>query len=128
MLFDTVLSTLNYLADRKRDRKESDDAAQNQVRLALHSINQALNETKQYLEKSQGEKCFERGVEYKLAELWRTASINVMNLKEFDPGFPASLNEKAFYWESSAQWDEAKIKSKGIAIEQIENQLRKILK
>ena len=68
VLLEPLKNLLNILQAESHYQNDKKDEA-------LSLINQALIETKRYIEESEGAKCFDRERERELAKLWSEASI-----------------------------------------------------
>ncbi|GAA0853704.1 hypothetical protein [Aliiglaciecola litoralis] len=120
MILDALQKLLDYLQKERHAQDEKTVAA-------LNAINDALNETKKYIEFSGGQKCHDREREYQLSRLWDQASVAVLSVKAIDPGFPTALHEKALYWADTYEWTSEVAEKKKIKIEHVEQQIAKLL-
>ena len=120
MILDTLEKLLKYLQKERHSQDEKTVAA-------LNAINEALTETKKYIEFSGGEKCRDREKEFGLSTLWDKASVAVLSVRAVDSNFPSSLHEKALYWADQNEWTNQKVEEKKIRISHVENQVSALL-
>ena len=119
-----MLSSLHKLLEYfQKERLEQDARTVN----AINAISTALNETKKYLEKSQGQKCFDRDTEYDLSNLWSAASAAILCVRKADQQFSAELYAKSLYWSGVDEWSDAEARDKKIRLEDVESQIEKLL-
>jgi len=72
----------------------------------------------------EGKKRRSRDREFSIARLWHAASIP---LREIDPEFAERCFIKGSYWMEPETWDRKRIAEKGIAIEAVFEETRKLL-
>ena len=118
ILFGPLQSLLGIFQSERHYTDEKKDAA-------LLAINQALVETKRYLEKSKGQNCFERDQEFKLAQLWAEAATKARYASN---ELAARLQNKALYWSEEFKWSSEEVLSKQIDIDSIQAQVLDLLK
>lgn len=120
MILDALEKLLAYFQKERHSQDEKTVAA-------LNAINEALTETKKYIEFSGGEKCRDREKEFGLSKLWDKASVAVLSVRAVDPNFPTALHEKALYWADQFEWTDQKVEEKQIRINHIERQISNLL-
>jgi len=116
-IVDKLLSLLGLIraGEIKRDEK---------IEGALHSLNTALCETRDYVSRlNEGEES-DRRHEHKLARLWSDASIP---LRKIDPELASRCFMKGSYWMEPDAWDQARVKSNKIALDQVHESVRELL-
>lgn len=116
-LFDKVLAGLGFIREGKKKRTEKTD----QALLALYA---ALTETKAYIADRQKGKRKNRKREFEIARLWHSASIP---LRVIDKKFAERCFIKGSYWMEPDTWDKKRIEEKGIAIDTVFDETRKLL-
>ncbi len=116
-LFDKVLAGLGLIREGRRQRTEKTEHA-------LRALYVALSETRAYISEREGGKRRNRKREYKLAELWHSASIP---LRAIDKEFAGRCFAKGNYWMNPAAWDKKMIEETGIAIDSVLEATRKLL-
>ena len=117
VLLEPLKNLLNILQAESHYQNDKKDEA-------LSLINQALIETKRYIEESEGAKCFDRERERELAKLWSEASIKTRYASR---DFAASLQDKSFYWSDELKWSREEVMSKQIDIDSIQEQFRNLI-
>lgn len=105
-----TFQTERHYQDRKKDE-------------ALRAIQEALLETKKYIELSAGNENRER--EFDLAKLWADAAVKARHASE---ELAIRLNDKSKYWSQDFCWSEEEVLDKGIDFPTIEKQLDELLK
>ena len=92
------------------------------VQEALEAIQEAIAETRKYIERENPEKR-DRSRELELSKLWGIASTR---LKKFNPDLAGKLRFKSSYWENSTRLSRREIHQSGIALRQIERELQEL--
>jgi hypothetical protein len=110
----------NLLSTFQTERHYLDNKTDN----ALVAMQTALIKTKEYLEESKGEKCFDRGQEYELSRLWAEAAVKARHASS---ELSARLNDKSLYWSDQFEWSAEEVRSRGIELNSLEEQIRKLL-
>jgi hypothetical protein len=109
---------LNTFQSERHYTDEKKDAA-------LLAINNALIETKRYIEESGGAKCFDRKREYDLAGLWAEAATKARHANH-DLAF--TLQDKSLYWSGKLEWSRGEVLKRKIDLESIHEQVQELLK
>lgn len=97
----------------------------NQMDEALLAINNALVESKKYIEIFKRKDNVDREKEYELARLWSEASVKARHASK---ELAKRLNDKSKYWSETIKWSREEVISKKIDFYSIEKQIRKLLK
>jgi hypothetical protein len=118
VLFGPLRSLLGAFQSERHYKDEKKDAA-------LLAINQALIETKRYIEKSDSKNLFDRDEEYKLAHLWAEAATKA---RYASSQLAERLQNKALYWSEELKWSSEEVLSKQIDIDSIQEQVLDLLK
>lgn len=92
---------------------------------ALTAIRTAILETKQYEERSNGEKCFDRSAEFELSKLWGEASDKA---RKANNDLALRLNAKVRYWSDKRQWTRAEISAHRISLTSLEDAMEELLR
>lgn len=116
-LFDKVLAGIGLIRDDKKRRTEKT----NQALFALYA---ALAESRSYIAERAAGKRRNRDKEFAIARLWHAASVP---LREIDREFAERCFVKGGYWMEPDAWDKKRIREKGIAIENVFDETRKLL-
>lgn len=93
--------------------------------VALHAINKAIIATKKYMEQSSGNKCFDRGEEFILSELWADAATKS---RHASVDLAVRLNDKSAYWSDKLTWSREEVLVKRIDLESIHNEVSNLLR
>lgn len=91
---------------------------------ALAAIDTALTATLQYIEKSGGQKCFDRDAEYQLTTLWGDAARKVRHVSR---DLSTRLQDKADYWADRLEWSSSEVIDRKISIIEIRAAYRELL-
>jgi len=91
---------------------------------ALSAIDTALAATLKYIEKSNGQKCFDRDVEFELSGLWSDAAIKVRHVSR---DLSIRLMDKADYWADRLEWSSSEVMHRQIRIVEIRAAYRELL-
>ena len=116
-LFDKVLAGIGLLREGKKRRTEKTDQA-------LFALYTALAESRAYITDRSNGKRRNRDREFTIAKLWHAASVP---LREIDREFAERCFLKGGYWMEPDIWDKKQIEEKGIAIETVFEETRKLL-
>jgi predicted aspartyl protease len=100
------------------------DADQERAVAVVKSLSSALNESKAYLSDRRNGKPANRDTEKRLANLWDHAAADV---RPIDIGLSDRLRNKADAWADPPKWSDKDIEEAGIRIEQISEQVNKLL-
>ena len=108
------LSTLlSYFQNERHVRTKEEDEA-------LHALLKAIHETQQYIR----EGVYDEEKEMELSYLWGEAAIAARKISK-------DLAERAYikrgYWQDPDQWSYDAVKEAGIALEDIEEELRRLI-
>jgi hypothetical protein len=118
VLFGPLQNLLSTFQSERHYTDEKRDAA-------LLTINKALIETKQYLEKSGGANCFDRTQEYNLAQLWAEAATKARYASK---ELAERLQNKSLFWSEEFKWSREEVLAKQIDIDSIQEQVLDLLK
>jgi hypothetical protein len=91
---------------------------------ALLAMQAALIKTKRYLEDSKGKKCFDRGREFELSELWAEAAIKA---RYASGDLSSRLSDKSLYWSDQFEWSADEVREKGIELNSLEEKIKSLL-
>jgi hypothetical protein len=91
---------------------------------ALTALREAILATKEYEERSGGQKCFDREAEYQLSRLWGTASDKA---RKANNDLAIRLNLKVSYWSDVRQWTPAEVSAHRISLASFEDEIEKLL-
>ena len=116
-LFDKVLAGIGLLREGTKRRTEKTDQA-------LFALYAALAESRAYITDRANGKRRDRKQEFSIAKLWHAASVP---LREIDAEFAERCFIKGGYWMEPDTWDKKQIQEKGIAIESVFEETRKLL-
>ncbi len=108
------LSTvLSYLQNERQYKSQKYDEALHALHKAVHETNKYINGTKHNVEQ-----------ELELSNLWGQAAIKARNLSK---DLAKRCYIKSEYWQDPDSWSFSKIKSDGICLTRIENELRDLI-
>jgi hypothetical protein len=110
-----LLEPVAGIGDKKR---QMDD-------VALKAISDALNETLIYSGRIDQGGPEDREIEEKLARVWGAAAVP---LRHIDPELAEKCQYKAEYWANPRHWDQKKVNQLGIALKDVANSYRDLLK
>ena len=99
----------------KRDEK---------IEVALHALNTALCETKDYIARLDEGESPDRRHEHKLARLWQDAAVP---LRRIDSDLAGRCFIKGGYWMEPDAWSEARVEDSRIALDQVRESVRELL-
>ena len=116
-IFDKLLNILGLIRTGKIERDDKIDAA-------LHALNTALCETKDYVSRLNEGESSDRRHEYKLARLWQDASVP---LRLIDRDLADRCFMKGGYWMEPDTWSEARVEESRIALDEVRESLRDLL-
>ena len=91
---------------------------------AIAALQEAIIQTLEYLEASDGEKCFDRDVEFQLSRRWNEAARRIRHVSR---GLSERLQEKAFYWADQLDWSANEVAAKRIELTGICDELRRLV-
>ncbi len=109
---------INLFQSERHYRDDKKDAA-------LSAINNALIETKRYLEESGGANCAERTREFKLSELWAEAAVKS---RHASGELALRLGDKSLYWSDNLKWSREEVLAKDVDLDSIQAQVRELMK
>ena len=92
---------------------------------ALRAIRAAILATKEYEERSNGQKCFDRVAEFELSKMWGEASDKA---RKANNDLALRLNAKVRYWSDQRQWTPDEINSHRISLASFEDALDELLR
>ncbi|MGL6313085.1 hypothetical protein [Vibrio sp. WXL103] len=92
---------------------------------AIRALQSAITETLEYIERSGGEKCFERGTEYGLSAKWNEAAVLIRHISR---DLAVRLHDKADYWADQLEWSPEEIQGREIELRAIREELRELIK
>jgi hypothetical protein len=90
---------------------------------ALLSINDALIETKRYIEETDG-KGADRKREFELSKLWADASVKA---RHASADLAGRLQDKSLYWSDTFEWSGEEVLSKKIDLDSIQAEVQALL-
>ena len=92
---------------------------------AITALSEAINATLKYIEKSGGEKCFDREAEFELAKLWSDAAIKARHISR---DLSYRLGEKSDYWADKLEWAPSEVFERRIRLIEIRDAYRDLLR
>lgn len=116
-LLSPLQSLLNTFQPERHYTDEKKDAA-------LLAINEALIETKKYLEECADKKCSDRDREFKLSALWSNAAVKARYASN---ELASRLQNKSLYWSGTLEWSREEVIDKKIDLESIQNEILSLL-
>ncbi len=105
-----------FQRDRHHQSKQKDDA--------LASLQLALTNTLQYVERSNGEKCLDRETEYELSQAWGDAAIKMRHVSR---ELAERLDNKAQYWADQLKWSQEEVIDKRIRLTEMREELHRLI-
>lgn len=109
-----LLNTFQKERHYKDDKKDA----------ALLAIQAALLQTRRYIEKSGGDKSFDRDEEYRIASLWAEAAVKARHVSS---DVALRLNDKSTYWSDRFEWSREEVIERAIDLASIEHDLNALL-
>ncbi len=116
-IFDKFMNILGLIRSGEIERNEKIDAA-------LHALNTALCETKDYVARLNEGEDADRRHEHKLARLWHDASVP---LRKIDRDIAERCFMKGSYWTEPEAWSAARVEESRIALDQVRESVRDLL-
>lgn len=104
---------LKYFQKDHHHRSEAKDAA-------LLALNEALVETKEYLELTRAD----RAEEYRLASLWGAAAVKA---RHASTELAVRLQDKSIYWSDRFKWSRDEVVRRRIDFDALERDFRRLL-
>ena len=117
-VLDGLSKILGPIATLSKDRRELKDSA-------LRAISTALDETYLYYRDLDVGKKRNHDREAQLVRFWSAAAIP---MRHFDNNLAIICDNKAEYWTDPAQYDKVRIKQLGIALDDVRQAYRKMLR
>ena len=116
-IFDKFLGIIGLIRGGKVKRDEK-------INAALHALNTALCETKDYVARLNEGEPSDRRHEHKLARLWHDASVPIRHI---DPDLAARCFLKGSYWMEPDAWTHARVEESRIALDEVHASVRELL-
>lgn len=108
---------LKYFQDERHYKTNKKDEA-------LKAINKAVQKTRKYIRKTESGDPEDVEKEMELSTLWSEAAIHA---RYFSKQLAQKCYIKGGYWSDPDTWNFDQIRGKGITLEHIENELKKLL-
>lgn len=117
VLLGPLQKLLEYFQrDRHFRTKQKDDA--------LAALQLALTKTLEYLERSNGEKGFDREVEFELSQAWSDAALRIRHVSR---ELAQRLAVKAEYWADRLDWSLDEVVERRIQLGEIREELNQLI-
>ena len=117
VLLAPLQNLLNTFQSERHYKDDKKDAA-------LSAINEALLETKRYIEESDGKDGFDRKREFALAKLWGDAAVKA---RYANAEMASRLHDKSLYWSEQLKWSREEVLAKKIDFESLHNTLNELM-